>query len=190
MQKIGLVGLFSAHYWRQAAASLKKVRTLAGAGILAAAGLALKSLTISIGQFMRIGFAFLPTALSGYLYGPLAAGFAGMVLDVLGYLVMPTGPYFFGFTLGAFINGLVYGCWLWNQPVRLWRVFAACLSSTVVISFLLNPLWLHILYGEAWLALILLRLPLNAISLPLNTGMLFLLLRVVEGQKHRIVKGV
>lgn len=179
----------AAQYWRSAMASMRQVRSLAGAGILAAAGMALKSLTIDITQLLRITFAFLPTALSGYLYGPVVAGFAGAVLDVLGYLIHPTGAYFPGFTLGAFLNGMLYGLWLWKRPVSLWRTGVACATSTVMMSFLLNPLWLTIMYGEAWLPMVLVRIPKNAIQLPVNIALLFLLLKLVEKQKHRLVRG-
>ena len=57
---------------------------------------------------MRIGFAFIALALSGMLYGPVAAGLVGAAGDILGMLLFPTGPYFPGFTLNAFLTGAVY----------------------------------------------------------------------------------
>lgn len=175
-------------YWRNASGKMKDMRSITGAGVLAAAGLALKTLTINVGQLFRVGFAFLATALSGYLYGPVVAGFAGAVLDVLGYFINPSGPYFFGFTLSAFSNGFIFGIILWNHKVSLLRTFSACLVSILVVSFLLNPIWLSMMYGEAWIALVIMRIPSNAMLLPINTGLLFMLLKLAEKQKGRLVK--
>ena len=168
---------------RQSAEEVSRVGSLAGAGVLAALGIVIKSMTITFGQLFRFGFTYLSTALSGYLYGPLVAGLMGMVVDVLGFLLRPTGPYFFGFTLNAFISGCLYGIFLYRQPVKLFRCFLACASSMAVVSFLLNPLWLHIMYGDAWVALVVMRLVPNAIILPVNTMVLYGLLRVVERYK-------
>lgn len=177
-----------AGYWRTATGEMKRIGSLAGAGVLAALGIVLKSLTITFGQLFRFGFSFLTTALSGFLYGPVVAGFMAMVVDVLGFLVNPTGPYFFGFTFNAFLGGFIYGCWLYRKKVTLWRCLAAAATHMVVISFLLNPLWLHIMYGEAWQGLVLMRIPANAVVLPVNTLVLYFLLRVVEKQLPHINK--
>jgi hypothetical protein len=69
---------------------------------------------------------------------------------VLGYLVRPTGPFFPGFTLNAIINGVVYGLILYKKPLSMKRVVIARVINTVLISFLLNPLWLSMMYGKAF----------------------------------------
>ncbi len=177
----------AAEYWKGAAKRIRSVRSIAGSGLLAAAGAAIKSLSIDFGPLLRINFAFLTFALSGFLYGPLVAGMTATVVDIIGYLLKPTAPYFFGYTLNAFLNGFLYGLWLYERQVKLWRCFAACLTSMVVVSFLLNPLWLHIQYGEAFWALVALRVPKNAILLPINTLLLFGLLQVVKRGQKRLV---
>ncbi|NLW80026.1 MAG: folate family ECF transporter S component [Ruminococcaceae bacterium] len=181
-------GFALGRYARGALLELKKVSSIAGGGMLAALGVAIKALYVPLGQALRISFAFLTAGLSGYLYGPVVAGFAAMVVDILGYLIRPEGAYFFGFTFNAFLNGIIYGCWLWRRPVRLWRSFAACGTSIVAVSFLLNPLWLSILYGDAWLGLVLMRIPTNAILLPINSLMLYALLRVAERAKRQFIR--
>lgn len=177
-------------YWRTTASQMRNLASLAGAGLLAAVSALLKGLfTIPLGSLSRISFSFLGTAVSGFLYGPVVSGFAGMVVDVIGYLLRPDGPYFFGFTFNMFVSGFLYGCWLYRRPVRLWRTFAACLTSIVVVSFLLNPLWLNLLYGDAFWALVWMRVPKNIILLPINTALLYPILRVVDKQKHHLARG-
>ncbi|MDL2324368.1 folate family ECF transporter S component [Ruminococcaceae bacterium OttesenSCG-928-A16] len=177
-KKIGFVA-----YWRSAASQVKQVRTLAGAGLLAALGTALKFLIIPLSQVLRINFAFLSTALAGYMYGPIVAGLVAAVADILGFLVgPPTGPYSPAFTVVAFVGGFLYGCWLYKKPVRLWRSFCAHATYIGVVSFLLNPLLLKWMYGNAYTGLVLARIPLNAVMLPLGTLLIYLLQKVVERQ--------
>ena len=182
MEKDGKLELFS--YWKQAADECRRIRTITGGGLLGAAGVVLKSLTIPITTTLRISFAFLPFALAGYLYGPLAAGCTGVVVDVIGYLVSSSsGPYFFGFTLNAFVNGMLYGICLYNKKISIYRCVMACFLSMVLVNLCLNPLWLSMLYGNAFWVLLGERLFTNALLFPVNTAMLFGILKVTERYK-------
>jgi len=58
---------------------------------------------------VRIGFGFLPVAMMGILYGPLWAGIGYAAGDVLGMLIFPSAAYFPGFTLTAFLTGIIFG---------------------------------------------------------------------------------
>ena len=43
------------------------------------------------------------------MYGPLSAGVAYALGDLLGMMIFPNGSYFPGFTLTAFLTGVIYG---------------------------------------------------------------------------------
>ena len=61
----------------------------------------------------------------------------------------------------------------------LWRTFCACLSAVLVINLVLTPLWLNIMYGNAFV-ISGMRLIKNAVKLPLDTALLYFLLKAVE----------
>ena len=124
---------------------MKNVRSLTVAALLVALAVTLKFLKIVITPTLEFSFAFLANASAGFLFGPFVSGTVGALADVLGYLVRPTGPFFPGFTLNAIINGVVYGLILYKKRVVIARVI-----NTVLISFLLNPLWLSMMYGKAF----------------------------------------
>ncbi|MEG2842448.1 MAG: folate family ECF transporter S component, partial [Ruthenibacterium sp.] len=161
---------------------LRKTKTLAGAGVLSALALALNQLTIMVSQFLEIGFSFLAAAACGFLYGPLVAGIAGVVTDLLGYVMRPNGGFFIGFVLSEFVTGFLYGCFLYKRPVTLLRTFLACLSVVVVVNFFLTPLWLNIMYGNAFI-ITSVRLIKNCIKLPIDVALMYTLLKAVE--KHQ-----
>lgn len=117
---------------------------------------------------LRIGFGFMPVAMIGILYGPLWAGMAYALGDILGMLIFPSGPYFPGFTLTAFLTGLVYGFFLYNKPVTLKRVLIPAAIVSIVLNLGLDTFWLYILMDQGVYALLPARLLKTAVMLPIQ----------------------
>ncbi len=161
------------------AKDLKKTATLAGTGVLCALSLILNQFTLAVSQFLEIGFSFLAIAACGYLYGPVTAALAGVAVDILGYFLRPNGGFFIGFTLNELLAGFIYGAWLYKRKVTLLRTFLACLSVVIIINLFLTPMWLNIMYGNAFV-ISGARLIKNAVKLPVDTLLLFTVLKVVE----------
>ena len=136
-------------------------------------------------QFLRIGFGFLPVAVMGMLYGPLWAGIGYAIGDVLGMLIFPSGPYFPGFTLSAFLTGLVYGLLLYKKEVTWQRALIASLIISVFINLGLDTLWLSILYGKAYVPILVGRL----IKFPLAVAIQTVLIPVVYKFVVKRVRG-
>ena len=170
-----------------AAREVRRTASLAGAAMLAALSLVLNQFTIAVSQFLEIGFSFLAAGTCAFLYGPWLAGLMGIVTDVAGYFLRPNGGFFPGFTLNEFLLGFLYGCWLYKKPVSLWRTFCACLSAVLVINLVLTPLWLNIMYGNAFV-ISGMRLIKNAVKLPLDTALLYFLLKAVETHRKKALK--
>ena len=61
--------------------------------------------------------------------------------------------------------------------MTLARTFGACLTAVLVLNLCLTPLWLHIMYGNAFV-LSAGRLLKNIVKLPVDTGLLYALLRL------------
>lgn len=159
---------------------LKNVQILTTSAMLTALAIVLGFFKVPVSNIIEIRFAFLPIALAGQLFGPFVAGIIGILSDVGGYLVKPTGAFFPGFTLSSMLSGILYGLVLRGKKITIWRAFFSKLLNTVFISFLLNPLWLSILYGNGFWAIVSARLVSECILLPVNTAMIYLLLKTLE----------
>jgi len=105
---------------------------------------------------LRLSFGEVPIILSGILLGPLYGAACGALADIIGYAISPVGgPFFPGFTLTAALIGVVSGLlaryrhngWKWSSITML-------VVATSIISLLLNTLWLSILHGKAYMALL------------------------------------
>lgn len=170
---------------RASARELRSVQALSVCGMLLALKIVLGFFSIDVSQFLKIGFSFLPVAVTGMLFGPVAAGIVGASGDIISYVIHSTGPYFPGFTLNAFASGFLYGLFLYRRPVRFGRAFAAKASVTALVGLTLNPLWLSVLYGRAFWAVFTARVATNIVQLPVDAVLLFLTLRLMERVRFR-----
>lgn len=103
---------------------------------------------------LRIGFGFLPCAIMGIMYGPLWAGAGYAIADVLGMLIFPSGTFFPGFTVTAFLTGLVYGFFYHNRPVTIKSSLLPNAVVSVVMNLFLDTVWLMILMGQGFWVLL------------------------------------
>lgn len=124
---------------------------------------------------VKIGFAFLPLAMIGMLYGPVYGGIAGAIADIIGATLFPFGPFFPGFTLTAILTGATYGLFLHDRPKTLARIVCCACAITVFWHLGLNTLWVHMMYGKAILAILPARLLQNAVLLPVQIAGIYLL---------------
>ncbi len=135
--------------------------------------------TFMIGNSLKIGFTYLPNEFLFYMFGPAVGAFFGAAMDILTYILKPTGPFFFGFTLSAILKGLIYGFILYKKPLSLLKIFIANVISLIFVTLLLDTYWLTILYGKAFLIFLSERV-IKIALLPVETILLYLLIKGVE----------
>ncbi len=167
-------------FFKSSYQELKSIRCITLISMLGAVSIVLGSLVFMVGDFLKVGFNFLPNEFVYYLFGPVVGVVYGATLDLLTFIVRPTGPFFFGFTLSAIITGFLYGVILYKRPLSLKRILVANLVQLVVIHLLLNTYWLTMLYGYNFIAILPLRALKALIMLPVETIMLYMVIKGVE----------
>lgn len=118
---------------------------------------------------LRIGFGFLPIAIIGMMYGPVSAGLAYVIGDILGMMIFPSGSYFPGFTLTAALTGATYGVFLYKKPKSWVRIALAVGVVCLVLNLGLDTLWLSILMGQGYVALLPTRIFKAVLMIPIQT---------------------
>ena len=139
-----------------------------------------KKSSIEVGPYIRIGFSGIPNRIIEFLFGPIVGSIFGGMLDILKYLVKPSGPFFFGFTFDAMLASVIYGSFLYKKPVKLWRIALAELITKLIVNCFFNTLWISMLYGKGFFVLLPARIIKNAVMLPLDTMILFLALTMLK----------
>lgn len=135
--------------------------------------------SIQITDFIKIGLSFLPNQLASMFFGPVAGALVGGLADILKYLVKPVGAFFPGFTLSAILAGCIYGVALYKKPLSFRRILAIKVIVAVVVNSLLNTVWLTILYGQAFAAILPLRVVKQLVVVPIEAVMLYLVAKTL-----------
>lgn len=149
-------------------------RNMVLCGFMAALAVGLSmTASIEVGPYIRIGFSGIPNRIVEFLFGPVTGCLFGGALDILKYMLKPTGPFFFGFTFNAMLAGLIYGSILYKKPVSIRRIAAAELLVKIIVNCFFNTLWISMLYGKGFFVLLPARLLKNAIMLPIDSAILY-----------------
>ena len=159
---------------------LKQVKTVTVCAMLGAVAIVLGSLSIELGSTLRIGFSGIPNEIVHMLFGPVVGSVFAGTMDILKYLIKPTGAFFLGFTLIPMLAVLNYGRFYYKKELNFWRVLAAHITVALICNVLLNTWCLSILYGKAFAVLLPARLVKNAIMCPIDAFIFYHIAKVLD----------
>jgi len=133
------------------------VRTIVFLGLLIAIEVVLsRFLSFSVWN-IKIGLSFIPIVIAAMMFGPVQAGIVGALGDFLGATLFPIGAYFPGFTLTAFLTGIVFGLFL-HKKQTLPMILGAVAINQLILSQFLNTYWISVLYGSPFSGLFVTRI--------------------------------
>lgn len=153
---------------------MKKTQVFVFSGVLIALEVILTRFFAIQTPIVRYGFGFIPISISGILFGPLTAGVTAALADVMGMIIAPRGAYFPGFTISAFITGMIYGAVLHKRQITLFRVGFAVLLVTMISDLLLTTVWVSITTGNAVASIVAARILKSLIMLPVSTSLIYI----------------
>ena len=96
-------------------------------------------------------------------------------------VIFPKSAYFFGFTINAFVGGLIYGYFFYRKEVTLKRAAMVVLLNTLLITLILTPIWLAMMLNiplTSW-AIWSVRLLKAVIMFPIQTALIYIVGRAV-----------
>ncbi|MDO5718248.1 MAG: folate family ECF transporter S component [Tissierellia bacterium] len=168
--------------------NFKDARKLAVAGILIAIDIILtRNLSIET-PVVRIGFAFIAAGLQGALLGPVFGGLTGAAADLIGITLFPKLAGFFpGFTVSAFVRSFIYGYFFYQKDINVKRIVMASVTSTVVVSLIMNTIWLKIITGNPFLALLATRLVSSGILMAVEIAVFSVILGRLVRESNKIL---
>lgn len=161
-------------------------RRLTMAAMLTALEVILNKLSIGDPAVVKIGLGFIGTALIGYCLGPWLGGGVMVINDIISNTIFNTGTAFFpGFTFSAFIAGMLAGMILYRQQLSWQRAFIYELVQIFVINVCLTTLWIYMMSlgsggSRTFWALLLLRLPKEIISWPIESLIVYWILNALS----------
>lgn len=162
---------------------LRDLKALVMAAMLLALAVVLGFYRLQLTEYIRIGFDFIAKEMAGMLFGPVVGMAVGGLSDILSYIIKPVGGFFPGFTISAMVAGAIYGTILYKRPVSLKRIIVANSIVTVLVNLLLNTVWLSVLYGDAFLALLPARAVKQLIMLPIEVVLFYVCAKMLSRTK-------
>lgn len=107
---------------------------------------------------IRIGFAFIPMALCGMLFGPVWGGVAYGIADLIGAAIF-TGI-FPGITVARICSGVIYGLFLHRENVKFApHMLSAALCDQIICTLGITTLVLSVSSGTPFSVMLWTRLP-------------------------------
>ena len=159
---------------------LKSVRTLTVTALLCALCILTDLFFLPIGgAFLRVYFSFLIAGLLCMIAGPLLAMPAGILVDLMSFLMQGGDPsgFFPGYTLSSMLSFLIYALFFYRAHLSLSRIFIARLTVNVLINVILGSVWKHILYGNAYIVYFVSGAIKNIALLPVEALLMMVLYR-------------
>ena len=149
--------------WKSSLAEMKRVKSICIAAMMMALNTLLGYLSIIvIPKLLTISFASLALGACAMCCGPLLTAVMAAIADILKYILRPNGAFFLG-------------CLFYRKAqISLKRCIFARLLIVILINLILTPLWLYILYGNSFWAMLGLRLAKNALMFPIDVALLYL----------------
>ncbi len=177
-----LLALTARKYGKEFMLSIKRPQTLAVCAMLIALNVALGYFSIDVTAYLRIGFGFITLPVVTTLFGPLAGCVAGMLQDLVSFIIKPTGGYLFTLTLNVGISGMIYGLMLYKKKITFARILLTKLVIIIVVNIILNSIGLAPTVGSGLIGILPSRIIKNLLLLPIQSIIVYALLKVVKSR--------
>lgn len=138
------------------------------------------NLTLAISPDIKIGFSFLPIAITAILCGPVGAMIVGGMGDILSFLIAPMGYYFPGWTISGLLVGLIYGLFLYKSDKILVKLIICEILIAVLVEIALGSLWLMIQYKKGFIVMAGIRGIKTLVVTPIEIVIVFFFAKVLK----------
>lgn len=125
---------------------------------------------------LKIGFSFIPVVVAAMLFGAVQAGFVAAIGDIIGAMLFPVGPFFPGFTVTAFVTGVIFALFL-KKKASVINIVVSVLLVQLIGSLCLNTFWISMLYGSPFWPLFITRIYQTVVMGVVQIAVIFVLER-------------
>lgn len=128
-------------YLKASFSALHNTRLLVFAALMIAMARALSIVPGIPIAHTKLTFGFLARALCAMVCGPVLGLVYGFVEDILGFILQPSGEFFFGYTISTMAGVLVYAVFLYRRKVTVLNIVLANLVVNVAVNALMGSVW-------------------------------------------------
>lgn len=170
---------FTPAYWSSARKDMGRLNLLVFAALMVAMARALSLIPSIPIAHTKMSFGFLARALCALVCGPVMGLVYGFAEDILGFVLQPSGQFFFGYTLSTMLGMLVYALCLYRARISMFRLLLANLIVNVVINAALGTVWTVMTMGGNYGVLFLVSLVKNLVTIIPKSVLLYILFQAL-----------
>ena len=122
------------------------------------------------------------------MFGPVVGALYGGVMDVIKFMLKPNGSFNLAYTAMAVLAGLIFGVVLYNKQISFMRIVFAQTLVKIFINVGMGTYLMAFERGQAFMALMPVRLIKNLIMIPLDSILLFIVLSALTKILPRLKK--
>ena len=170
-------------YWRAAAGELKNTKSIVFASFIVVLRIVVKAFRIPLAAGLSLTFDCYVNSLGSLIYGPVIGLCVGAVSDTLGYLVFPSGVYFFPFIFVEMLSSFIFGLFFWKRQISVLRVLTAKFTVNLICNIILTSLfmkWMYVFLGDekatTYSIINLVRIVKNLVLFPVESVLIVLVL--------------
>ena len=163
---------------------LKRPDVLAICSLMMALNIVLGYFTIQFSAYLRIGFGFMTQPIIAIFFGPLVACITGILQDIISLILKPTGPYNPIYSLSVGISAIMYGVMLYKKNPTFTRILMTKLLVIIVGNIIFNSIALAPTVGNGLIGILPSRLLKNVILYPIQTIIVYIVLKFVKKLKY------
>ena len=173
---------------RKSAGEFKKLQTVVFCGLMGALSIILGLFaSIHFGPF-SITYAWIPNRIIDFMFGPVVGALYGGVMHVIKFMLKPNGSFNLAYTAMAVLAGLIFGVVLYNKQISFMRIVFAQTLVKIFINVGMGTYLMAFERGQAFMALMPVRLIKNLIMIPLDSILLFIVLSALTKILPRLKK--
>ena len=140
----------SQSYWRESVLGMSSLRLMVFAALMIAMTRALSLIPSIPIAHTHLSFGFLARALCALICGPILGLAFGFAEDILGFILQPSGEFFFGYTLSTMTGVLVYALCFYRARITVWRLVLANLLVNVLVNAGMGSVWTMMVRGGGY----------------------------------------
>ncbi len=151
---------------------------------------------LRIGDSIKFNISFISVYVGAAIYGPLAGGIIAAMADIISFLINPTGAFIPVFTLMEFVNGLLFGIFLFKNSNKRRNHLTLIVFALIctLLQFCVNMFWrtyeLSSLYVSPFWTLFCARLPGNIVMIVCKVVIIMLLEPYMNSFRKLVFKDI
>lgn len=170
--------ILSSSYWKSAAANLKDIRMITFAAIIIAMRIAVKFITISTGG-ITFSLDCYVNSIGSLVYGPVVGLMVGAISDTLGFLLHPSGAYFFPYIFVEMGSSFIFALFFWKRKISAPRILLSKFTVNLICNIIMTSAIMKLqkfMIGESYNLINLVRIVKNLVTFPVEAMLITIIL--------------